>query len=72
MMCSIQDQNFRVEGLVNPFSSIVSHRFCLINSVLNKSDALLTLTGLSSLADKTVLQFVFQSSQSQSFTNSLG
>jgi hypothetical protein len=67
MMCSIK---IRISEL--KVSSILSHQFCLFNSVLNKSDALLTLTGLSSLADKTVLQFVFLSSQSQSFTNSLG
>jgi hypothetical protein len=47
-----------VEGLVNP--------------VLNKIDALLTLTELSLLADKAVLHLVFLSSKSQSFTNLSG
>jgi hypothetical protein len=39
----------------------------LIDPVLNKIDALLTLTELSLLADKAVIHLVFLSSQSQSF-----
>jgi delta 1-pyrroline-5-carboxylate dehydrogenase len=41
----------------------------LVNPLLNKIDALLTLTRLSLLAAKTVLQFGIPSSQSQSLTN---
>jgi hypothetical protein len=41
----------------------------LVNSVLNKIDALLTLTELSLLADKAVLHLVFLPPQSQSFTD---
>jgi hypothetical protein len=44
-----------VEGFVNP--------------VLNKIDALLTLTGFPSVADEAVLQRQFLSFQSQQFTN---
>jgi hypothetical protein len=38
----------------------------------DQSDALLTVTELSSVADKTVVHLVFISSQSQSFTNLCG
>jgi hypothetical protein len=41
----------------------------LVNPVLNKIDALLTLTELSLLADKAVLHLVFPPPQSQSFTD---